>query len=87
VILNVPLTTLYVQALDGNAGALGIGTAHDVSLSTGLHMIAKIIPVAANAPPGDFSSANVYGASPQSTAEFWIVGTAADSYLPSFLAT
>lgn len=74
----------YVQCKPGNAAAIGIGSKYDVSLSTGVHLIAVLEPTTAGVQPVDFSTVRPGFMNPESLVNYWVVGTANDSYLPSF---
>jgi len=75
---------LFIQALDGNAQALFVGD--DVSAKIdGTRCIAKIPAVFAGGVPGTYVENFSSSAGPNTLdmAQFWIVGTIGDQYLPS----
>lgn len=74
----------YVQCKPGNTGAIGIGSKYDVSLSTGVHLIALLQPTDATTQPIDLSTVRPGFMNPESLVNYWAVGTAGDAYLPSF---
>lgn len=74
---------LYVQAKDGNAGALFIGTAPTLVKATGVSVIAKLQLVASGQQPYEFSTSRQGLADTETLSQYWIDGTTGDSYLPS----
>lgn len=74
---------LYVQGLDGNSGALYIGTSPQMVKATGVSVIAKVQFVAAGVQPYDFSTSRQGLADTEALSQYWIDGTTGDSYLPS----
>lgn len=75
--------SLYVQALDGNAGALYLGAAPNMVKATGVNVIAKLQMVTSGTQPFDFSTSRQGLANAETLSQYWIDGTTADSYLPS----
>lgn len=80
----IGVASLYVQAKDGNLGDLFIGT--QGVLTDGTKAIKKMTKVAAAVQPNDFSDSpsTDCGPNPQDLGEYWIAGTATDSYLASY---
>jgi hypothetical protein len=74
---------VYVQALDGNAGALYVGTSPLMVKATGVFVIVKLQLVAAGTQPYDFGTSRQGLADTEPTSQYWIDGTTGDSYLPS----
>lgn len=74
---------IYVQAKDGNTGALFIGANPRMVTSTGLYMIAKIQSVTSGTQPYEFSTSRQGAVDTEVAGQFWIDGTTGDSYLPS----
>ena len=87
VILDQSCAAVYIQGKDGAAGDIGVGLSMNVNLTTGVSLLRVLKPVASGSQPPDFSSGNVYGANPQSTGQYWLVGTAGDYYLPGLVQT
>jgi hypothetical protein len=81
--LAVLINSVYVQALDGNAGALYIGTQATMVKATGVFVIKKFQLVAASVEPNEFSSTRSGLANADDLGSLWIDGTTGDSYLPS----
>lgn len=81
--LAVLINSVYVQALDGNAGALYIGTAATMVKATGVSVLAKTQLVASGVQPTEFSSTRSGLANADDLGNLWIDGTTGDSYLPS----
>lgn len=77
------MNSVYVQAKDGNVGALFIGTSSALVKATGAFVIAKLVQVAAGVQPVEFSSTRSGLANCDDLGQLWIDGTTADSYLPS----
>ncbi len=74
---------VYVQAKDGNTGALYIGTSPQMVTGTGVFVVAKIQEVTAGQQPYEFSTSRQGLADTEVLSQYWIDGTTADSYLPS----
>jgi hypothetical protein len=72
-----------VQALDGNAAALGIANGPSGSLTTGAGLVFKMVQTASGTQPQYFSSALLGLGNAEFMDDFWMVGTAGDKYLPS----
>jgi hypothetical protein len=81
--LGVPAQSLYIQGLDGNSGSLYIGTSPQMSKSTGLYVIAKMVIVTSGLQPYDFCTSRQGLADTEVISQYWIDGTTGDSYLPS----
>ena len=82
-VLSSTCVITTVQALDGNAAVLGIGNGPNASLTTGVGLVFKMVQTTAGTQPQYFSSALMGWANSESMDDLWIVGTAADKYLPS----
>lgn len=93
VILAVDCTSAYFEVRVSNqAATMGIGVGPQVSLGganpAGFQLIsAALVLTPAGGVPSNESISDLYGANPGSTAQFWIVGTANDQFLPSILLT
>ena len=74
---------IYVQSLDGNTGALYVGTKPQMVKATGVFVIAKLVQVASGTQPLDFGTSRQGLADTEPTSQYWIDGTTGDSYLPS----
>jgi hypothetical protein len=81
--LGLQCNSPYVQAKDGNAGTLWIGSSWQMNPTTGLYCIAKLIAVGSGTQPFDFSSVRPGFADPEPLNNYWIAGTSGDQYLPS----
>lgn len=73
----------YVETKLGNAAQMMLASDYDANMTTGLHCVATLPAVATGFPsfvgtsrPGSFN--------PEAGGNYWIIGTAGDSYLPSF---
>lgn len=83
-ILSIPCSTIYVQPTAGGAGAMGIGTAYDCAIATGVHLRVILQKVAAGSQPVDWTSSRTSAApDPINSSDYWIVGTNPDTYLAS----
>ena len=81
---SLMVNSVYVQSNDGNTGALFVGNNPALVKATGVGVLKKVLFVAANSIPPDFSTADLGGFSnPVDLADFWIDGTTSDKYLPS----
>ena len=78
--LVAPLSSFYLQSVDGNTAVTYVG---DKNVSA-TRYFSKIIQVAAGQQPTDFYDAQVFGANPGSTEEWWVFGTLNDKFAPSF---
>ena len=78
--LSYPLSSFYLQTLDGATGHYYVGKGSAVDST---HYIAKLVKVAADVQPVEFSDAQIYGGNPGSSEEWWINGTAGDKYAAS----
>jgi hypothetical protein len=86
--LHKPCTSIYVQTLDGNTGAIYIGTSKNMVRATGVGVIVKLQPVSSGVQPVDFNTANNYGANAYSPDIFFVDGdNTGDKYLPSIAET
>lgn len=74
---------IYVQGLDGNTGALYVGTKPQMVKASGLYVIAKVMQTASGTQPYDFSTSRQGLADTEIASQYWIDGTTGDSYLPS----
>ena len=74
---------IYVQGLDGNTGALFIGTSPRMVTGTGAFVIVKLQTVTSGTQPVDFGTSRQGLADTEATSMYWIDGTTGDSYLPS----
>jgi hypothetical protein len=88
VALGAQLSSLYIQAKDGNVGALYIGNNPNLKKDTGSpagqSLIVKLQVVGAGGQPFDFNSTTSGITDAGSASEWWIDGTTGDLYLPSF---
>jgi hypothetical protein len=82
VIMSTAANSPYLQAKLGNAAAFTIGAKWNMNPATGLWCTAVVAAQAAGQ-PYDYSTSRSGLANPDSMGNFWITGTAADSYLPS----
>lgn len=74
---------IYVQAKDGNTGALYLGTSPKMVISTGVLVIAKLQTVTAGVQPTEFYTSRQGLADTEGLGQYWIDGTTGDAYLPS----
>lgn len=72
-----------VQGLDGNTGALYVGTSPQMVKATGVFVLTKLVQTAANVEPNAIRYSQSGLAESETLSQFWIDGTTADSYLPS----
>lgn len=82
--LSISVNQIYVQTVDGAAGALFLfnGPATTVfASSTGVGMVAKLLNVPASSPPIDFGSVVGTCMDANNTDYWWVDGTTADKYL------
>jgi hypothetical protein len=77
------MNSLYVQSLDGNSGALYVGTSSAMVKATGVWTIAKMVAVASGTQPVELDSTRSGLANPDDLGQLWIDGTTGDKYLPS----
>ena len=80
VILNINVNNVYVEAKIGNAALLTLGANRLLNATTGAYAIAQLVN-SLGGPPTNFNAAETVGQNPGAIGQFWIVGTAADSYL------
>jgi hypothetical protein len=79
---NSSTNSPYIQTKVGNAAAITIGTDYDMNATTGFHCFVVLTPVASGQPI-DFGTARPGSFNPEELGQYWVVGTAGDSYLPS----
>jgi hypothetical protein len=75
--------SVYIQAKDGNTGALYIGTQPQMVKASGAFVISVLQLVAAGSQPYEFSTSRQGLANAETLSQYWIDGTTGDSYLPS----
>lgn len=74
---------IYVQGLDGNAGALYFGVSPQMVKATGVFVLAKTQAVTTGTQPYEFSTSRQGLSDTETLSQYWIDGTTGDSYLPS----
>jgi hypothetical protein len=85
VYLAVPMSSLYVQTLDGNTGYIMVGTSPSMVIATGVFCMSKLQPVTATTQPVELSSAIQGFSGPLNTSQLWFDGShTGDKILPSF---
>ena len=84
VVLDRPCCAVYVRRGATQAGSMGIGNGVGASLTGSEGLITILYPAPAGVQPAEFSDSASFGPNFGSTADYWVVGTASDNYLPSF---
>lgn len=77
------VNSAYLQSVAGNAGLLYVGR-QGIVIATLAEVVATLVNVPVGTQPVDFSDTRTFGNNPTNSQEWWIDGTTADEYLPSF---
>ena len=80
--LSIAINSVYCQCKKGNGGSLYIGMMGIVK-ATYANVVAELLPFGAAVQPIEFTDTRYLGNGGDSS-EWWIDGTTADGYLPSF---
>lgn len=83
VAFNSSTNSPYVETKLGNAASMMLATDYDANMTTGLRCVATM-PAVATGTPSSVSTARPGSFNPEGGGNYWIIGTAGDSYLPSF---
>jgi hypothetical protein len=81
--LSISINSIYIQALDGNLGALYIGLSSAMVKATGVQVVAKLQLAGTGVQPFEFLSTRSGLANADDLGQLWIDGTTTDKYLPS----
>lgn len=81
--LATPCNNVTIQCKATNTAALVVGCNPAMSTSTGAYSIAVLAQTAAGSQPNMLQLSESQGANLESAADYWIAGTAGDSYLAS----
>ena len=84
VIVDRPTPAVYIQRNDPQTGNMGIGNKWNCSLATGQSLITILYPQATGNQPIAITDKVNFGDHVGSSADYWVVGTAGDAFLPSF---
>lgn len=83
VALAIAINSTFVQQVQANVGGLFIGTQGLVKAGL-VKVVEVLVQAAVNIQPQAFSDSRVYAPNGSESSDFWIDGTTADLYLPSF---
>jgi hypothetical protein len=78
------INSTYIQTIQGNAGPIYVGTQDNLSTSTLAFVISLLYPFATPTQPIEYRDGRSGLANADDIGQYWVDGTTADGYLPSF---